>query len=403
MSETGESLIHATSIAEIREWLRTARGGDVAFIRGEHPGMGITTLLHRLLDDDFEAVWVSTGRSKLKHLLIDAASSAISPTMRRKVLVLDPVDALFSDPSVSPEISEFARQGSKVPIVCAGFRMRFSTTRADDIFKRDFRIARILVPAIDPVVAVRHLRAIAETRGSHDVDVRAIWKAAQGDMRSATSALAAGTALAVKDEVCDGIDAITRLLTARDISIDRAMDLQDGDMSVVSMGVHENYPMGVTSVDVCASVADLFSIADLVDEAIYGRQQWDLVNMYAALTAGGPAALMQNEPVKAVAVKKFGSVWSRGNNLRSKEKVIRLIAEQTQAHNCTRLDVTDIAFVRGMLLNMAKAGRFDDMAKLASDVFDDTGVLGIIRLFESKAYTQTIHTKYKRAAASCGK
>lgn len=399
-------IIDSDTIHAIREWLKTCRGGDVIFVRGASPGIGITTLLHALLDDTFECIWISMGRPKLKHALIDAASSTITPLMRRKIIVFDPVDALFSDTSASVDIAEFVRRGSKLPIICAGFRMRFSTTRATDIFdKRKYNVTRIEVPPLARDIALRHLLGVAHTHGFPESLVASVWDEAQGDLRSATSAIQAGLSNGTKDQVCDGVEAIARILTSRNLSMRDAMDLQDGDTSVVSMGVFENYHRVIDSIDACAQMTELFSRADVVDEAVYGRQRWELGGIYAALTAAGPSTLVkcQGGPEREIAIEKYGSVWSRGNNQKSKENVLLAISHQCMAHGCTALSASDLAYVRGMLMGLASNGQYASMTSLIGDVFDEQGVLGIIRMFRSKKYTQTDHTKYKRAAASCEK
>lgn len=399
-------IIDSNTIQSIREWMETCRGGDVVFVRGANPGMGITTLLHALLDETFECIWISMGQPKLKHVLIDAASSTITPLMRRKIIVLDPVDALFADTSASVDIAEFVRRGSRLPIICAGFRMRFSATRATDIFdKRKYSVTRIEVPPLAHDIALRHLLGVARTHGFPESSVASVWDEAQGDLRSATSAIQAGLSNATKDKVCDGVEAIARILTSRSLSMRDAMELQDGDTSVVSMGVFENYHRVIDSIDACAQMTELFSRADVVDEAIYGRQRWELCGTYAALTAAGPSALVkcQGKPEREIAIEKYGSVWSRGNNQKSKENVLLAISHQCMSHGCTALPASDLAYVRGMLMGLASNGQYASMASLMGDVFDEQGVLGIIRMFRSKKYTQTDHTKYKRAAASCKK
>ncbi len=400
-------IIDPGTVRDLQGWLNTCRGGDVIFVRGANPGLGITTLLHTLVDDNFEALWIPNGASKLKHTLIDASSSTISPLMRRKIFVFDPVDALFADASASADIAEFVRRGTcKIPIICAGFRMRFSTTRATDIFdKRKYTISHLEVPPIETRTALRHLLGVARTHDFPVSHVRAIWDASQGDIRSATSAIEAGFSTGTKDEVCDGVEAIARILTSRDLSFRDAMDLQEGDVSVVSMGVFENYHSAVKSIESCCEISDLFSRADMVDEAIYGRQRWELSLVYAALTAAGPSSIVKSEtgPAREVTVEKYGSVWSRGNNQRSKENMLLALSHQSMAHGCTPLTAPDVAYVRGMLLELAADGKYDAMASLVSDIYDEQGVLSIIRMSRSKKYTQTNHMKYKRAAASCGK
>jgi hypothetical protein len=398
-------MIDPSTIRELKTWLETCRGGDVLFVRGANPGIGISTLLHSLIDDTFESLWIPNGTSKLKHTLIDAASSTISPLMRRKIFVFDPVDALFADVSASADISEFARRGKcRVPIICAGFRMRFSTTRATDIFdKRKYNITRLDVPPLETAVALCHLLGVAKVRDFPQSRVAGIWEAAQGDLRTAISAIEAGLPSGgVKDNVCDGVDAIARILTSKDLNLRDAMDLQDGDMNVVSMGVFENYHRAVDSIESCCAMSDLFSRADLVDEAIYGRQRWDLTSVYAALTAAGPSMIVKAEmcPRRELVIEKYGSVWSRGNNQKSKQNMLLALSHQAMARGCTSLAASELAYVRGMLLDLAIDGKYDAMASLVGDTYDEQGVLGIIRMFRSKKYTQTDHTKYKRAAAN---
>jgi hypothetical protein len=284
--------------------------------------------------------------------------------------------------------------------------MRFSSTRATDIFdKRKYTVTRIDVPHLETGAVLRHLVHMARSHNFPESAVPRVWDAAQGDLRSATSAIEAGLIDAVKDEVCDGVDAIARILTSRDLTMREAMELQDGDTSVVSMGVFENYYRAVDSIEACSHMSDLFSRADVIDEAIYGRQRWDLGSTYAALTAGGPSAIVhaENGPLREIAIEKYGSVWSRGNNQRSKENMLLAISHQCMAKGSTHLPASDLAYVRGMLLDLAADGKYADMASLVGGVFDEQGVLGIIRMFRSKKYTQTDHAKYKRAAASCKK
>jgi hypothetical protein len=105
-------------------------------------------------------------------------------------------------------------------------------------------------------------------------------------------------------------------------------------------------------------------------------------------------------PRRELVIEKYGSVWSRGNNQKSKQNMLLALSHQAMARGCTSLAASELAYVRGMLLDLAIDGKYDAMASLVGDTYDEQGVLGIIRMFRSKKYTQTDHTKYKRAAAN---
>lgn len=391
-------MLDAEVSARIGSWVASAKGGDVAFVYAPTPGCGLSTTLDGVLDPQrYEVIKISGGQYKLKSFLVDVVSSAIAVSLKKKVLLLDPIDALFSDQVASMDLGECMRSHlPKVPIVIAGFRQRSSTGRAEDIFHKKFGYA----PSTFVYPSIRAERAV-EVLGrkfpdvSEDV-IHEVWDLCQGDVRSATNALEFENSGAVKDTVCDGADAVKKIIF-EEVPVKEATRILDGDVNMVSMGIFENYCV-VEPLN--GDVSDAFSLADVVDEMVFGKQKWELLDFYLVLVAGVPGQLLRpSETGKALPkIDKFGSVWSRSNNMRAKLKVFKNVqlnlVEKTQK---SRLGITDVAMLRHMVGTMVGQQRHEGVSDLLGDfVSDPATVLGIMRLFRG-SYTQTDHSKVRRS------
>lgn len=391
MMKSSDSLLDRDTVDALRAHLAGASG--VTIVRSACPGVGVSTLLECLLGElDFEVVHVATALPKLKALLTDACTSSVSVTMRRKIILLDPIDSIIADVSAAMDLADFSKRPRRVPVLIAGCRQRSSHTRVDDMFGK--KSATFHFPALADDVAVARLLELSPTG-----DVRSVWARAQGDFRSACNALGILLgASATKDEVCDGVDAIARILGG--VSMRDAMRVQGGDTSMVSSGVFENYHAMRPTVHQAAQIADLFSKADAVDEMIYGKQRWDLTEYYAALTAGGPAVVLSSAraPPAVPVIAKYGTVWSRSNNQRTKEKAIRAVRMQLAENGCGGMDVGDLALVRAMVAQCSRRGDYAAGAGLMRGTLEPDGVLHVMRLFKTWSYPQSEHAKFKKAA-----
>jgi len=380
-------------------WLRRAGSGDVMIVRTQAPGCGVSTMLRVVAAElDVELIEVAPGAQKTKAFLTDASAAKVTVDMRKKVLVFDPMDTLLSDQTTAVDVLEFLRHRSKVPVVCSGFLQRSSLAKVSDALGKATVVTTLTFPKIDDARAVTRLQTIA-AREHKACDVRAAWEASRGDFRAALASVRMDLANSVKDSVCDGVDAIHTALYSSDLSLREAMHLQDGDVNMVSMGVFENYPLVLTQdIEACATVADDYSCADVVDEYMYNSQAWELSGAYAALTTG--AAALHIRPTKKIEITKFGSVWSRSNNQRSKEKqAVAVVHQMTEARG-NRVPVEDLAYVRVMIRTMCDAQRFEEAADLARGCgLNAAAVLSVMRLFKTK-YSQAEHSRIKKLLAA---
>lgn len=385
-------------VDDMARWFESCKRGDIAIIKAASAGCGVSTAIRLLASDArCEPIFVTTGLSRLNAFLRDVSSSLYTALERRKkVIVLDPVDALFADQTAAGDILDYIKtSGDKsAPIVCAGFLQRASLAKVRDVADPK-RCTYIEFPKIETERALKALLAAFGATLPRDT-IHSAWDNSCGDLRSCIAGLSIGNDVG-KDIVCDGADAVKRVLFGKGVTLEEAMSLHDGDAQLVTMGVFENYQVSAPDLRTCLEVADAFSVADVVEERIYGNQEWHLADFYAAMTTGVPAMVLPkigyDEPWPEI--EKFGSVWSRSNNQRSKQKSLRDIAIRLQEMGRTTVPAEDVAYLRGMFLWCSKNNDFVTFCKLARDL-DDSTVLSIMRLFKVK-YTQTDHSRFKKA------
>ncbi len=249
-------------------------------------------------------------------------------------------------------------------------------------------------PRIRKELALAHLKS--RYTSTHDsTAIERTWDACAGDFRACTAALDFGGGEAnVKDTVCDGLDAMRKLLFDT-LDLQEAIRLHDGDSQMLTMGLFENYCHTLPSIEQCTSIADAFASANVVDERVYGRQEFELMEFFAALSAGVPALKLPKPAIATFEIQKVGTIWSRGNNQRSKEKTMREITFDMLECGLHAQSVTDVALLRCALKNLAHRGCYTEMRELTG-LLQDTTVLNIMRLFKTK-YTQADHAKFKKA------
>lgn len=383
-------------VSEFRAWVRRARGGDVMVVTSFSPGVGVSHMIqHVISGEGMEPVPLLAG-GKTKAFLTDASTSVVTVDFKHKVLVLDPMDALLSDVTAGVELLDFLKAACKLPIVAAGFLQRSSRTRLlSALPKKTTVVTALQVTSLDEDAVRRYLRAQAPSADS--LKIEAAWQAAYGDVRAAAHSLRLGLGDA-KDRVVDGVEAIEALLYSRPTVAD-AIRMQHGDVNMVTMGVFENYLRVTKDLDACVAVADAYSHADIVDECMYGKQQWDLDDLYGALSAATPAVCIRDARKTAgVSIEKFGTQWSRNNNQRSKEKVMRGVAHDFLMRGI-QIPVQDMTFLRDIVSSMCARADYAGVADLARSCgLSQASLLDLMRASVHGA-SYTCHARIKKLMA----
>lgn len=395
VSDIRDLLLDKECIKACVDWVQDCKGPGVALIlESPHTGMGITTLIQLACDiAGVERIHVSSNIPKLKTFLRDAAGSPYTVDFKKKVFVIDPLDAVFADSTCAAELCDFLKVKSRLPVICAGHRLRSSTSKLYEMLSsKMYAVKTIVFPAIEESVATSYLVRIASTFGFSTIPP---WT---GDLRNALAALSLDISNSSKDLKCDGMQAVWRVLFDDTLTIRESIRMHDGDVSMVVAGTHENYPRTGQSIETCAKLAEVYSMADCMEEAMYSTQRWDLNDVYVALLTGGPVAYLDKKVAKKhknIDLAKFGTIWSRGNNQRTKEKALRSIRNTmvTQGSHAAR-SLDGIAMIRMAIMQATKDGKLDSVLPLVRELPNDT-ILGIMRLWKC-GYTQAHYSSLKK-------
>jgi hypothetical protein len=358
--------------------------------------MGISTLIQlACAEHGAEPVVVSTNIPKLKVFLADVAASATTVEGRAKILVIDPLDAVLAEPTGAADVAEFCKAGARIPMIFAGMRMRSSTSKLHDcIHAKTYDKTTVAFPPIDTPKALAFLRGAAATLGS-TVSVEDAWT---GDVRNALAALSLNVSGAAKDIVCDGVDAVRRALCDAGLTIRDAIRMHEGDVSMITSGTHENYPLTDQSIETCNHLAETYSLADVMEERMYDTQHWELGDVHIAIAVGGPVAYLDkaaSQRAKSLDLSKFGTIWSRNNNHRTKEKALRGIRDALTErgwHGAAHIE--SISTLRHMVMESIKADRWSACMDRFRDLSPET-ILSMMRLWKC-GYTQAHHGQLKR-------
>lgn len=318
------TLLDAQRIEKFRAWLDAARAPCAAVITSEVTGSGVSHMVRDVCARmNIETVTVSHPARMLRTVLKDATGSARTVFGARKVLVIDPLDAVLAEPTSAGDLSDFLKSGrSKVPVIVAGVRSRSSASKLRDMLKpRVWDLHETHFPALEESAVLVEL-----ARVNPDVPAATVhraWRDARGDLGHALKTLEAGFGTGhAKDRVVDGTDAIAALLFGT-VSVFEGARIIEGDSKAIASGVHENYPLTGQDVHTCAEIADAFSTADLMDEHIYGNQRFDMAPVYDAVCAGAGGVLAKPTDRRPFAVERYGTVWSKHSMMRTRQKSVR--------------------------------------------------------------------------------
>jgi len=398
---SADVLFDAHDVAICREWMRTAKGpGTVLILETPHTGMGVSTLLRLLCGElGIEPIAISTNIPKLKTLLKDASGSPFTVEGLKKIMIVDPLDAVLAEPTCATDLSEFFKSKAPIPAIVAGIRLRSSLAKLGDMVSpKVYSVTTLTFKAIEDSIALAYLEDI-KRRHNKRVNVKDVWT---GDLRNALAALDTDVPRSIKDDHCDGVQAVARVLFEKTLTIRDSIAMHEGDVSMITAGTHENYPHTGQTIETCARMADVYSITDAMDEHMYTTQRWELGDVCTAISSGGPVAYLDKDAGAAhkhIDLSKFGTIWSRNNNQRTKEKALRGIRQIMIEHGmCMGHHIESIATIRGMMMHAVKRDEWDHVSRIVNILPPET-VLAIMRLWKS-GYTQAHHGVYKKKRLS---
>lgn len=351
-------------VACLRAWMRSHAAGPALATAAS--GSGLTTLITLLAREAaLETVWVGCATQRVKALLTAAGANPVSVTLRRKIIVVDEVDALGSvEGGVMADVLAFARSGPAVPVLLAA-----KATRSQKSLEYAKGWPRFDLGRPSPAALRAYLRRVADEHGvgADDDTVTGIVRATRGDLRAALNTLEAlrmggggecqDLARHVKDETDDSLDLVEAVLRGeRGGDVMDCLKVHAMGSAVVPMGLYENYlgALGKDDLAAAAAVSQAFCDADVVDRYMYSHQAWDTMEgHYAVHAVAAPSmharALRRGKPSATTTVSKFGSVWSKMYNMFAKTKHVRRLTQARSEAGLTPLSVCELGQVRGCL------------------------------------------------------
>lgn len=399
-------------VASLRAWLASGATGPA--LATAVAGSGLTTLATLLVREaGLEAVWIGCATPRIKHLLDQAGSNAVSVTLRRKIIVVDEFDALSaSDSAAAADALAFAKSKPPLPVLFLSHSTRSQKSQ-------EFAKAWPKFPFGKPSAAAM-ASFVAHTAQRHGIELSPerrddILRRTKGDVRAALMALelvrrGGEAAPDVKDEAADALDLTDAVLRGeRGQSVQDCLKLFAMEPAVVPMGMYENYltSLGKDDLEAARRAAEGFSDADRVDKCMYARQAWDLMDAYGVNCVAVPALGMKRyrrTPPSATLtrVTKFGSLWSKVYNMCAKIKHVKALSLAAAEAGEQPLTACELAWVRAMLRDALSTGA-DDTIRRVCRPYSPPLVMYIARLDAAPGplawYKPAAHARVKKLLA----
>ena len=398
-----DSMLGAVEVASLRAWLAAESApGRVALVLGS-PGSGVTTLLTLLVKElGMEPVWARAATPRLRVFLGDSGTSHTAVNGKRKVVIVDEYDVIIGDAAASVDVASFLKKKPAAPVVLLAHTAR-STKTSDAAGKTAdrFLFQRPTWPAV-----AKRLAKICE---ADDIDASAaqleeLARTVKGDVRGALAALdmyarkpCTATTIEIRDVSDEGLDVVDSLLREA-VPVTEALRLYANDAAVVSNGLSENYTDVAADIETCLRMADAFADADVIDEKIFARQAWELLDVHAVFAVAAPVMELHRfgdaRPSKKQ-VEKFGTVWSKMYNACAKQKNVRAIRMWRAEAGLVDAPAQDLALLRPAIQDAIARADHAEIARLAAGVGGATEILALMRLSKTE-YKQTTHARLKK-------
>lgn len=368
-------ILDEVGTALLRNWMNSD-STNAAFATA-HVGSGLSTLVRLLVRElRLEPIWIHAGTKHVPELLADAGASSVAANGRRKIIVVDEFDSVSADKRTMTAVMDYAKSKGKTKMLCAGHPSRSS--KASEFAAKWTRFDF-------PKVSTRKIEATLRAAGFDPDDIRSVAADARGDLRAAFNALelssAGRTVASAKDDFVEGLDGVDVVLGLDPISVREALNMYAFDSSVVPMGVFENYTRCLDPKDVrlAVDVSEAFSIADVVNDVMYGTHNWDLAGAHGAFSVASPALdLRKRTNAKEICAEKFGTVWSRIYNSKAKAKNARSINARRMEAGHQPMAVEDMSYQRLMIETSLDGG--DETVLDACGCLGENEVLLLMRL-----------------------
>jgi hypothetical protein len=219
----------------------------------------------------------------------------------------------------------------------------------------------------------------------------------------------------VRDQFIDPLQSVEHILSTEIVPVQECLKQFYFDTSIIPAAVHQNYitaidDLGWGDMETIAKIADSCSYANVVDEYMYSKQRWDMLDVYGVFSVCSAGILKKEEEgvkTKTISISGFGTLWSKAHIHAQKIKnfnkmSIQRIMDHNNNNNQTpvyisHLSIEELSLFRGVLTDAIITKQKEKAIELARNLAggQSQGVLTIIRLWSAK-YTQAHHSHLKK-------
>lgn len=292
----------------MNQWIRT-RPKRFLMVSGPS-GIGKTTIVRLAL-------------AEAGYVLVDLPCSIVKTAKDFEVLVrcvtdlhaciVDELDVV--EAAIGTAIKDFAKARPKVPIVFVCQKHAYGKPM-------DFAKASEVVQLRRPnrTRLVEWVQTIVRKESIESIDAASLVDQSKGDIsqilvtlemnrgQTKTAAL-----ISKKDPPLDAIGTVEMLMcSASPMTASLAMRLTSLDPTIVGSMVSENYVDVATDIGRAAEAAEALSVADVMENQMYGHQCWELWDPWTFFGAVYPASRVRRQSTHAV---RFTKIWSKLSNM----------------------------------------------------------------------------------------
>lgn len=292
----------------VNQWIRT-RQKRFLMISGPS-GVGKTTLARLALMEaglsviDVPCSIVKTAKDF--ELLVRSVTD-------RHALIVDELDVV--EVTLTTIVKDFAKASPNVPIVLICQKHVYGKPMD---FAKISEVVQLRRP--NRTRTIEWIQSIVQKETIRELDVASLVDQTKGDMSQIlvtlemNKGISKGPALvSKKDPPLDAIGTVEMLMcSSSPLSASLAMRLASLDPTIVGSMVSENYVDVSNDIHRAAEAADALSVADVMENQIYGNQCWDLWDPWTFFGSVYPASRVRRQSTHAI---RFTKIWSKLSNM----------------------------------------------------------------------------------------
>ena len=356
-------LLDRDQIQQVREWL--LHGTGIMVLTQEQTGCGASSMVALLLDELQDRVHAIES--------VDAGAGRMSVLGQRKVILLDPLETVLGDQTLSKKLPDLIAT-PRVPILIAGFKRRITVSKLDDLLKKckSAPVTRLRLRGIPDTIAHAHLAALGCADPKH------VWTKSGHDLRHAVLSLRSSH---LKEHLPDGTEGLRAVLEGCEgRSYADMVRIVENDPTIMLDGLFENYINAVPDIQAAADVLETLGTAEIFAAQRYAGTDDIQPEVYGTLAGIGflNGGMTLNKPIE-----KFGTYWARENHRHTKKNLARGVS-MSGAHP------DDLPYIREMLY-----ANPDAQAPRLAALYGEKQVWDMTRLWTQSAravkYTSSRH------------